>query len=146
MWRKVARNSAVRQAAPLQQSMARFITGDAAVTAGHVEQDLDRLRQLIAALVAAIGDAGRQFAQRHAMRFSPMEIASIAAQEGPRFVSREARAWRKYQQIAGTLDEATMENEIMQAVAAYAEALMASRTARAARSAQPSDEPGGAGP
>jgi anion-transporting ArsA/GET3 family ATPase len=127
-WRTIAPKSAIRRPAGLLKNMARFAASDPDVPRGQVSQDLERLRQLVAAVVAAIGNAGRQFAHNYATKFSPSEIEGLAAMErGGMLVSKEVKNWRKYVELSAGRDEATIESEIMQAIADYAESLMKGR-------------------
>jgi len=127
-WRTIAPKSAIRRPAGLIKNMARFAAADADVPRGQVSHDLERLRQLVAAVVAAIGNAGRQFAHNYATKFSPTEIEGLAAMErGGMLVSKEVKNWRKYVELSAGRDEATIESEIMQAIADYAESLMKGR-------------------
>ncbi len=127
-WRTIAPKSAIRRPAGLLKNMARFAAADPDVPRGQVSQDLERLRQLVAAIVAAIGNAGRQFAHNYATKFSPTEIEGLAAMErGGMLVSKEVKNWRKYVELSAGRDEAAIESEIMEAIAAYAESLMKGR-------------------
>jgi len=127
-WRTIAPKSQIRRPAGLLKNMARFAAADPDVPRGQVSGDLERLRQLVAAVVAAIGNAGRQFAHNYATKFSPTEIEGLAAMErGGMLVSKEVKNWRKYVELSAGRDEATIESEIMQAIADYAESLMKGR-------------------
>jgi hypothetical protein len=124
-WRTVAPRSQIRRPMGMMKTIARFAGGDRDVPRGQVTQDLDRLRQLIAAIISAISQAGRQFAHNHAVKFSPQEIEALAAMErGGMLISKEVKCWRKYVELAAGRDEASIESEIMQAIADYAESLM----------------------
>jgi hypothetical protein len=125
-WRQVASRSTLRRQNPLQKVLARYAVGDKDLTRGNVTQDVERLRQLTASLVAAIGQIGRQFMQRYLHKFHPDEIQALVLSEksGGMFVSEEVKCWRKYKDLARALDEATVESEIQQAVAEYAETLI----------------------
>lgn len=127
-WRTIAPRSAIRRPSGLIKNMARFAASDPEVPRGQVTQDVERLRQLVAAIVAAIGNAGRQFAHNYATKFSPTEIEGLAQMErGGMLVSKEVKNWRKYVELAAGRDEASIEAEIMEAIAAYAESLMTRR-------------------
>lgn len=124
-WRTIAPRSAVRRNAGMLKTMGRFAAADHDVPRGAVSQDLDRLRQLVAAMISAISQAGRQFAHAHAAKFNPDEIENLAAMErGSMFASKESKCWNKYRELAAGRDEASIESEIMQAIAEYAESLM----------------------
>lgn len=124
-WRTIAPRSAVKRSAGMLKTIGRFAAADHDVPRGAVAQDLDRLRQLVAAMISAISQAGRQFAHAHAAKFNPDEIESLAAMErGSMFASKESKCWNKYRELATGRDEASIEAEIMQAIAEYAESLM----------------------
>jgi len=124
-WQRIAPRSNIRRDKPLQQTLKAFIAGSQDVPRGQVAGDLEKLRQLIASLVAAVGQAGRQFASRHLARFSPVEIEALASMESGGFlVSKEVKCWRKYTELADALNEASIDNEIMETIANYAENLM----------------------
>jgi hypothetical protein len=120
-WRTIAPRSAVKRSAGMLKTIGRFAAADHDVPRGAVAQDLDRLRQLVAAMISAISQAGRQFAHAHAAKFNPDEIESLAAMErGSMFASKESKCWNKYRELATGRDEASIEAEIMQAIAEYA--------------------------
>jgi len=124
-WQQIARSSTIRRDRPLQHTAKAFLTGDQDVPRGQVAGDLEKLRQLIASVVSAIGQAGRQFAARHLARFSPLEVEALASMEGGGFlVSKEVKCWRKYVELADAMNEASLEGEIMETIANYAENLM----------------------
>jgi len=124
-WRRISPKSNIRQDKKLQETLKRNIVGDQDVPRGQVATDLEKLRQLIASLVSAVGQAGRQFASRHVARFSPNEIEALANLEGGGFlVSKDTKCWRKYVELADALNEAAIENEIMETIANYADNLM----------------------
>jgi len=124
-WQRIAPRSNIRRDKALQQTLKAFLVGDQDVPRGQVAGDLEKLRQLIASLVAAVGQAGRQFGSRHLARFSPVEIEALASMEGGGFlVSKEVKCWRKYTELADALNEASIDNEIMETIANYAENLM----------------------
>jgi hypothetical protein len=124
-WQRIAPRSNIRRDKALQQTLKAFLLGDQDVPRGQVAGDLEKLRQLIASLVAAVGQAGRQFGSRHLAKFSPVEIEALASMEGGGFlVSKEVKCWRKYTELADTLNEASIDSEIMETIANYAENLM----------------------
>jgi hypothetical protein len=124
-WRTVAPRSAVKRPQTMLRDMARFTSGDPDTPRGQVSASLDRLRQLLAAIISSISQAGRQFAHAQAVKFSPEAIENLAGMErGGMLVSREVKCWRKYVELSTNRDEPAVESEIMQAVAEYAESLM----------------------
>jgi hypothetical protein len=127
-WRAVAPNSSIKRGEPIRQSLARLARNepDAAATAAR---DVELLRQLAAALIAGIGQAGRQFAQRQAERLAPAQIESAAKMASSRgladlMISHEAKCWRKYVELASGSDAAAVERELLGAVASFAESLL----------------------
>jgi len=123
-WQKLGPKSSVRSTTPLRTILKQFVTGDQAVPRGQVVHDVRKLRQLIAALVAAAGMGG-QFAARYLARYSPAEIEAIVRMEGVRFLKAfEVRCWDKYKEMAAELSEAAIENEVRESVAEFAEQLM----------------------
>src|SRR6185295_18274605 len=62
-WKTVSPRSAIKRPAPIAGSLGKFVSGDGEVGRAQVAQDVERLRQLTAAMVSAVGQVGRQFAQ-----------------------------------------------------------------------------------
>lgn len=124
-WRRISPKSGIRQDKRLRETLGGHIVGDPDQPRGQVAADLEKLRQLIASLVSAVGQAGRQFASRHMARFSPHEIEAMASMESGGFLKgKDTKCWRKYVELADALTEAAIENEIMETIANYAENLM----------------------
>ena len=125
-WRTIAPNSSVRRGGMSQKLFARYVAGDPAVSREQVAGELERLRQLIAALISAISQVGEQFARNHLEKFAPAEIEQAVASEGRRGLlsSREAQCWRKYVQLSDTLDQTAIESEIRRVIAQHAEHLL----------------------
>ncbi len=124
-WKTIAPRSAVRRPAPLLHSMGRFAVASPEVGRAQVAQDAERLRALTAAMIAAVSQIGRQFAQGHLAKFAPAEITAMAGMEGGGLLtSKEVKCWRKYVELAGSVDEASIEAEIMQALASCVESFI----------------------
>lgn len=127
-WRAVAPASNIKRAEAIRASLAKAARGEAGADL-DAARDLELLRQLAAALIAGIGQAGRQFAQRHAERFAPPQIEAAAKMSSSRgfadlVASHETRCWRKYTELAAASDAASVERELLAAVAAFAESLL----------------------
>lgn len=127
-WRAVAPASSIKRTEPIRQSLARAARGEPGA-ADAAARDVELLRQLAAALIAGIGQAGRQFAQRQAERLAPAQIESAAKMASSRgladlMISHEAKCWRKYVELASGSDAAAVERELLSAVAAFAESLL----------------------
>jgi hypothetical protein len=124
-WRTMAPGSDIRVSGNLQLSIAKFASGDPAVSREQVAQELERLRQLSASLIAAIGETGRQFAAHHHAKFAPTEIEASVKMEGVgMFANLERACWRKYMELAGAMDEHAMESDIRETIAREAEKFM----------------------
>lgn len=127
-WKAIAPNSPIKRIGSTKVSMSRFVSGDAEVGKAQVKQELERLRQLTAALTASVNQAGRQFAQRHVEKFAPGEIEQLAKMSsGGLLVGHEVKCWRKYVELAGPMDAQAIERELLAAISTYAESLMKGR-------------------
>ena len=123
-WRTLAPRSDLRGQGELAGSLTRFLAGDPDVPRGEVAAHVERMRQLTAALVSAVGQAGRQFAERHHERFAPEHVEEWARQDKKALESLAVACWRRYCALAGERDPATIEHEIQQQIAEAAEQLM----------------------
>ena len=126
-WRTLAPNSELRPAiVSLQAAIARYAAGDSAVSLEHLTRELTKLRQLTAALVAAIGETGRQFATHHCAKFSPNEIEASVRMEGGTGIlgGAEKKYWKKYKDLFGEMGEETVEAEIRETISKHVELLM----------------------
>ena len=124
-WRTLspASDTRYRQGA-LISTMGKFLASDPNVNRQQLETDIEKMRQMIASLVAAIGDVGRQFASQYVARFGPPQIKAAASSEPGMFMTLEAKCWRKYVEVWDTLDESGIEREIRESVAKYADTLL----------------------
>lgn len=122
-WKTVAPRSELRRTGDLAKTLGRFATGDQDVARGQVKTDLERVRQLTAALISSVGQAGRQWAQRHYTRFS-VEAIKEAAGPGSLTKSQAVKCWEKYTELAGAMDAVALESELLQAISKYAEDLV----------------------
>lgn len=122
-WKTMAPRSAIRRGVELNREMARFAAGDPDYSRTQVKQDVERLRQLIAALISAVGKAGGQFAQKHMTRFSPDEIETSVGKAGI-FGGADAKCWQRYKELFGTMDAVSIENELLASIVNWAEPLI----------------------
>ncbi len=125
-WKVVNPNSSLKRGTPAKVSMARFVAGEPGATREQVRADLEKLRQLAAALTAAAGQAGRVYGQKHVATFAPAEIEKLAKMTGGSgvMVGQEVKCWRKYEELAGPMDAEAIEREVVGAMSAYAESLL----------------------
>jgi hypothetical protein len=123
-WKALAPRSDIRGSGDLRNTIGPFLQGNPDVARGEAMMHLEKLRQLTAAIVSAISQTGRQFAQTHHAKFNPDAIEDAAKGDKKALESIGVAAWRKYREITGTSDQATIEREIMQLIADYADRLM----------------------
>ena len=123
-WREIGHRSKVRGGGgEFEHRLRRFVAGAQDVDPTMVSADLDRLGQLVAALIGGIRGGAGTFARTHCDTFSVEAISRLVEVEGGGFFagSREAKRWRKFEELAGgALDPDSIEREILQAVAATA--------------------------
>lgn len=124
-WKQIAPRSAVRRSGDLSKIMARFAQGDENVPRGQVQQELEALRSLTAALIQAIRSIGKQYAQSM-RKFAPTEIESLA-QIDKGWEKLDIACWRKYKELAVDLDDAAIESTILKIIAEYAEKCLGQR-------------------
>ncbi len=128
VWKNLAPNSRVRReggaTGDLRKMAGPYLTGDTEVNYAQVAQLLDRTRQLVAGLLAAVGATGDAFSKQYLSRFSPQSIKEAAEKDGGFFVGPEQRCWRKYTQLFSEVTGATIESEIAAAIVNYTEDLI----------------------
>jgi hypothetical protein len=124
-WRRMAPRSTIRRPTRVRGTARKFVGGDTEVSREQLSEDLDTLRRLIASLISAVGQAGRQFASNYHRNLSPSEIEEIVKTEGVKFYeSPKAKYWDKYCDLAKGIDEQAVEREILEAIVSTAELLM----------------------
>ena len=129
VWRSAAPKSPIRRdtsQGDLRMLARRSLAGDAEASAAQVQKQLEGTRQLIAGLLAGLGPAGRNFARRYQQRYAPEAVREAVRAEGGggMFANAEARCWKKYTDLAAELTDATIENDVQEAVVKYAEDLI----------------------
>jgi len=122
-WRTMAPKSTIRRGVELHKTMARFAAGDPDVPRGQVKQDVEKLRQLIAALISAVGKAGGPFAQKLLAMFSPAEIEAMVG-KGGFMTSTDSKCWARYKEMAGSMDAVSIEADLIAAIVNWAEPLI----------------------
>jgi hypothetical protein len=127
-WRKLSSRSTIRPQGALKKTLGQFLCNEAEVSGNKVDNELKDLQRLIAAITTAVSRVGSQFAKHHLAKFSPSEISALVRMEhGSVFVSQEVKCWRKYAELAETLDEDSIEMEIRKAIVDYVESLVKGR-------------------
>jgi len=123
-WRQLSPRSAVRPQGDLTKKIGQFLSNDTEMSVNQVDDDLKVLQRLIAAMTSAVSRVGGQFSKRHLARFSPLEIEALVKMEpGSVFVSHDVKCWKKYKELAETLNEDSIEMEIRKAIVDYVESL-----------------------
>jgi hypothetical protein len=126
MWKEIAPRSSLRRAGDLSRTLSLFASANDGVSRTQVQQELESLRKLAAALLQAVGQVGKQFAQDF-RKYSPAEIESLAKIEKKWTEKLEEACWRKYRDLASTLDESAIESSIRQNIVSYAESFLGNR-------------------
>jgi hypothetical protein len=128
LWKNLAPNSIVRRDAgatgDLKKLAGPYLLGDNEVSTTQLTQVLDKTRQLIAGLLAAIGATGEAFARQFLARYSPQAIKELAEAEPGFFIGAEQKCWRKYIEVFNELSGVAIENEITGTIAKYTENLI----------------------
>ncbi|XVJ57994.1 MAG: hypothetical protein HEQ23_00805 [Tepidisphaera sp.] len=120
-WRQViAPQSRISRPGPLKRTLGQFVRGDATVSRQRVIDDVKLLRLITAATIAATSRAGKNFARKHLVKFSPDAIKAATGASG---WGAQAKYWAKYEELAGVLTEDTIEAEIMQTIGEAARGL-----------------------
>jgi len=113
-WRQMNRRGSAKRPVELKQTIGRHAGGDPEVPSGQIISDLEKLRKLIVAMISGVGRVGHQFAEQHLARFDPSEISSLVKLEGKGFlVSHEIKCWRKYEELAKSLNGEFIQDEMM---------------------------------
>ena len=128
LWKLIAPKSKIRKDTSthgdFRQVSASYLSGDSEASIVLVNQNVDKLRQLMAGILTGIGPGGRSFAKQHIQQFSPEAIKSLASLEAGMFVGAEQKCWRKYVELSSELTEDTVEAKFHEAIARYAEDLV----------------------
>jgi hypothetical protein len=130
VWRNAAPKSAIRRDSSqgdFRSLARRSVAGDAEASAALVQKQLEATRQLVAGLLAGLGPAGKNFARKYQQRYSPDAIREAIRAEGGGgglFANAEARSWKKYTDLAAEITDASIENDVQEAVVKYAEDLI----------------------
>ena len=122
-WRKISPRSTFRHTADMKKTLLGFLAENKDFSESR--EMLERLRCLIAGIVSSVSQAGNQFARHHLSKLAPRQISDMVNMEGLKFYeAKEVRYWRKYTELSNTINEASLEAEIMELIAKYAESLM----------------------
>ena len=116
VWKQVAPKSIVRRdggpEGDFRKIAGPYLMGDDEVSTAQISQVVDKTRQLLAGLLAAIGSTGETFARHLLARVSPSAIKEKADAESGFFVGPEQKCWRKYVEIFNEINGVSIESEI----------------------------------
>jgi hypothetical protein len=121
-WKQLAPTSNMRRSQALKTTLQRYITGDRDTARGQVKQDVERLRQLTAALIASVSQAGRGYGQKWDQNLSVAAIKGAVSASG--WSSKEGQYWKKYEELASNVDIGTIERDIQQEVVKFVEGVV----------------------
>lgn len=129
VWRTVAPVSTLRRDSlqtDLRSALARSVVGEGEYSASLVQQQLERTRQLVAALLASTETAGRDFGAFFQANFSPSAIREYVRgnMKTGIFDNPDAKAWDLYVERSVHLTAAAIEREVKKQLAKAAEELV----------------------
>jgi hypothetical protein len=133
LWKNIAPKSIVRRetAENLRRTVGRYLAGDREVATLQITQMLDKTRQLTIGLLSALGPAGETYARHHLETFAPEKIRAMVEAGSSGFLTNvEQKCWRKYVELTGELSGPAVENQIVNAIVAYTEEIIARPDAR----------------
>jgi hypothetical protein len=124
-WRAIAPQSELRRARDLHDDLRRYLSGDKEIAGVELNAQVETMQKLIASIVAAVGQAGKQLARQHLARFHPQEIETQANRDGVNpLISQKSKCWDVYVEMARDLEEETIEHAVKEILAQYVEAVM----------------------
>jgi hypothetical protein len=128
VWKQVAPKSIVRRETGPESDFRKiagpYLTGDDEVSTAQISQVVDKTRQLIAGLLAAIGSTGESFARQFLSRVAPSAIKEKADAESGFFIGPEQKCWRKYLETFNEISGVSIEKEIAGILATNTEELI----------------------
>jgi hypothetical protein len=126
IWRQMAPESSHRSRGAIGQTLASYVSGSGETGRGQVAEELERFRQLTAAVLSSVGKlGGTVYAQLSQM--SPHNVESMSKAEKKWNESVEIAAWRKYKELAGKLDQAKVESDVLRALSQTVEDIIRPR-------------------
>ena len=128
VWKQIAPKSIVRRDAGPESDFRRiagpYLAGDDEVSTAQISQVVDKTRQLIAGLLAAVGATGEAFARQFLSRVAPSAIKEKADAESGFFIGPEQKCWRKYLETFNEISGVSIEKEIAGILATNTEELI----------------------
>jgi len=131
-WGKLAPTSRFQGVAALRLALSRYVVSDSSVTDAQAEEELLKLRHLLASVVVAVGQAGKIAATDVVTSFmapmAPSKIQDLVRfEKGSIFVAEEVKCWRKYKDLAGKITDVAVEAAINEKIQRFIEELMKRR-------------------
>jgi len=126
-----AAGSSLRPQAPLQRIFKDFLAApesDAKPTSAAAHAEIDRLRELVRAMLSGVAQCGPEVACRVMQGISPADIESEVGTGGLR--NRDADYWRAYKGRAERLDAAALEREVTGVLARFVDKWMRNAEAK----------------
>lgn len=123
-WRELSpRGGTIKADSDLAKMFERFATGDDDISRSQVSDELERTRQLTAAMIAAIGRLGRVLAENLSKQYSPAVLEQAARQDKRWHEGVEIAAWRLFKERAEGLDETELDREVRRLLVEYTESV-----------------------
>lgn len=123
-WMQISENRRGRGRSDLSNLLGRYVSGDKDVGGSQVTDELESFRRLIASLMLALSQSG-EAAYKQMRRLHPDEIEGVIRNEkGSVLVSQDVRCWRKYRELAGSMDSAQVEREVLRSLSGWVNDLM----------------------
>jgi hypothetical protein len=131
-WGKLAPTSKFQSVAALRLALSRYVVTEGTVTDAQAEEELLKLRHLIASVVVAVGQAGKIAATdvvtSSMAPLAPPKIQDLVRfEKGSIFVAEEVKCWRKYKELAGKITDVAVEGAINEKIQRFVEELMKRR-------------------
>jgi len=123
-WMQISENRRGRGRSDLSGLLGRYVSGDKDIGGSQVTDELESFRRLVASLMLALSQSG-EAAYKQMRRLHPDEIEGVIRNEkGSVLVSQDVRCWRRYRELAGTMDSAQVEREILRSLSGWVNDLM----------------------
>ncbi len=118
-WKQISQSGRARGRSVMAGLLGQYLTNDQAVGSSQVTEELESFRRLSASLLLALSQTG-QSAYQQMRKYHPDEIEGVIRTEGSKvLVSNEVRCWRRYREMAETLDPAQVESEVLRSLAGF---------------------------
>lgn len=122
-WMQISENRR-RGRSEMAGLLGRYMSGDTEVGSSQVVDELEAFRRLAASLMLALSQSG-EAAYKQMRRLHPDEIEGVIRNEkGSVLVSQDVRCWRRYRELAGSMDAAQVEREVLKSLAGWVNDLM----------------------